>query len=50
MDDGNRDCEWVVVSIVLEVGEGGDRRRYKVGRRSGSPPTEVETGVSRSKV
>ena len=44
MDDGNRDCEWVVVCIVLEVGEGGD------SRRSGSPPTEVGTGVRRSEL
>ena len=34
----------------LEVGEGGVNRRYKVGRRSGSTPTEVGTGVSRLKV
>ena len=26
---------------ILVEGEGGVKRRYKVGRRSGSPPTEA---------
>ena len=33
--------------LFLEVVEGGVNPRYKVGRRSGSPPTEATTEVSR---
>ena len=35
---------------LLEVGEGGFTRRYTVGQKSGSPPTEAKDEGRRSKV
>ena len=35
---------------ILEVGEGRVTRRYKIGWRSASPPTEGTAEVIRSKV